>query len=81
MSNTPRTDEAENDSAFEDKNHPHTNWVPSVFARELERELNEANQKIAQIHKDLGFELRDPNGTIWEECARLQKELEAVKSE
>jgi len=34
--------------------------------------------KYIQQNKDLGHELRDPNGTIWSECKRLQTELDVV---
>jgi len=34
--------------------------------------------KYIQQNKDLGHELRDPNGTIWSECKRLQTELTAI---
>jgi predicted nucleic acid-binding Zn-ribbon protein len=34
--------------------------------------------KYIQQNKDLGHELRDPNGTIWSECKRLKTELDAV---
>jgi light-regulated signal transduction histidine kinase (bacteriophytochrome) len=65
---TPRTDEVR-----------HNVGELAMFARQLERELNEANAKLAQVHKDLGHELRDPNGTIWEECARLQKRVKELE--
>jgi signal transduction histidine kinase len=35
-------------------------------------------EKYIQQNKDLGHELRDPNGTIWSECKRLQTQLTAV---
>jgi len=44
----------------------------------LERERDEWKAKYIQQNKDLGHELRDPNGTIWSECKRLQTELDAV---
>lgn len=46
---TPLTDAAVNDSALEDKNHPHTDWVPAHFARWLERELAEAKRDVARL--------------------------------
>lgn len=36
--------------------------------------LREKAKKYDQLIKDLGVEMRDPNGTIWDECKRLQKE-------
>lgn len=46
MSDTPRTDGWIEESAFEDKNHPHTDWVPASFARELQRELSQLKAAI-----------------------------------
>jgi hypothetical protein len=37
--------------------------------------------RCIQQNKDLGYELRDPNGTIWSECKRLQCELTKVKEQ
>jgi uncharacterized coiled-coil DUF342 family protein len=39
---------------------------------------DEWKAKYIQQNKDLGYELRDPNGTIWSECKRLQSELTAA---
>jgi len=39
---------------------------------------DEWKEKYIQQNKDLGHELRDPNGTIWSECKRLQTELATV---
>ena len=62
-----------------------TQVVHVNFARKLERERDEARgqrdewkAKYIQQNKDLGYELRDPNGTIWSECKRLQSELTAA---
>jgi hypothetical protein len=44
----------------------------------LERERDEWKAKYIQQNKDLGHELRDPNGTIWSECKRLQTDLDVV---
>jgi hypothetical protein len=76
---TPRTDE-------EWAAWPYAGPGISVhFGRELERELTAVTEqrdqwkdKYIQQNKDLGHELRDPNGTIWSECKRLQTELDAV---
>jgi hypothetical protein len=51
------------------------------FARQLERELTAARQEIKDLHKAYGFELRDPNGTIWEYTAKMQAELTAARAE
>lgn len=71
MSDTPRTDDLSRG------NHN----VPTWWACQLERELNEAKGALAQAHKDFGHELRDPCGTIWDECDWLQKEVDHANDE
>jgi len=83
---TPRTDENaawSNSCGFDDKYKMEV--CESSFARQLERELTSVTEqrdqwkdKYIQQNKDLGYELRDPNGTIWSECKRLQTELDVV---
>jgi hypothetical protein len=68
MTNTPETDNLARG------NHV----VPTEFAEHLERERDEWKAKYLQQNKDLGYELLDPNGTIWSECKRLQIELTAI---
>jgi DNA repair exonuclease SbcCD ATPase subunit len=61
-------------------------WIELDDKRQqLERELiavteqrDQWKDKYIQQNKDLGHELRDPNGTIWSECKRLQTDLDAV---
>lgn len=36
--------------------------------------------KLAQVHKDYGCELLDPNGTIWDHAAQVQKENAELRS-
>lgn len=36
-------------------------------------------EKYDQLIKDLGVEMRDPNGTIWDEAKRLQAENDELK--
>jgi len=43
-------------------------------SKKMEIERNEWKAKFVQQNLDLGHELRDPNGTIWDECEKLQKE-------
>ena len=52
-------------------------WVQ--LARQLERERDEWEAKFIQQNKDLGCELMDPNGTIWDYAKRLQDEIRAMK--
>lgn len=43
--------------------------------------IAELESKLKQVHKDLGCELRDPYGTIWEHASKLESrvaELEEV---
>jgi len=68
MTDTPETDDLARG------NHV----VPTEFAEQLERRRDEWKAKYLQQNKDLGYELSDPNGTIWSECKRLQTELATV---
>jgi len=52
---------------------------PIVFlSRKLERERNEWKAKYIQQNKDLGCEMMDPNGTIWDYAKKVQRELTVV---
>ena len=81
---TPETDAAEFPCmTWPSQEHPMV--VKADYARKLERERDEARgqrdewkSKFIQQNKVLGYELRDPNGTIWSECKRLQSELTAA---
>jgi len=62
--------------------------VPSSCARKLERERDTAiaeldvwKAKFIQQNKDLGCEMMDPNGTIWDYAKKLQKDLDAAIAE
>ena len=47
----------------------------SVIALAAESvKLREKAEKYDQLIKDLEVEMCDPNGTVWDECKRLQKE-------
>lgn len=53
-----------------------------VFGQEsdkLGQLVAELKAKLEQAHKDYGHELRDPNGTIWDECRRLQRKLSLIR--
>jgi len=57
-------------------------WEAWQAAREqVTEQRDEWKAKYIQQNKDLGYELRDPNGTIWSECKRLQTELTAARQE
>ena len=47
----------------------------------LQEKLKEAEDRIKQIHKDYGCEIRDPNGTIWEHASNLQQKLSKYEKE
>jgi hypothetical protein len=56
-------------------------WRMCDMARTLERERDEWKAKFLQQNKDLGCELRDPNGTIWSHAATVERERdEAIKA-
>jgi hypothetical protein len=44
-----------------------------------EKQIAELKQKFVALNKELGCELMDPNGTIWEHAAKVQKENEELK--
>ena len=46
-STTPLVDAAVNDTAFEDKNQPHTDWITAYAGREIEAKMNEARRELA----------------------------------
>jgi hypothetical protein len=49
------------------------------FTKGMERENAELEGRLAQVHKDLGCELADPNGTIWEHAAMVQEENKELR--
>jgi hypothetical protein len=52
-----------------------------AIVRKLERERDEWKAKYIQQNKDLGCELRDPNGTIWDHAKTLQRERDEAREE
>ena len=49
------------------------------IAKRLEIERDEWKQKFIQQNKDLGCEMMDPNGTIWDYAKKLQEENKALQ--
>ena len=49
--------------------------------RELERERDEWKAKFIKQNKDLGCEMMDPSGTIWDYASSLQRENVQLKRE
>lgn len=72
MSDAPETD-AEFCEAVESANSSSAKRI-----EELERERDEWKAKFIQQNKDLGCELRDPNGTIWDHAASLEHERDEL---
>lgn len=82
MSTTPRTDAAL---------YPMTGGVDIVwpdFARSLETELARLRAEVERLKKQIaddnrsyGCELRDPNGTIWEQAAKDHARAERAEAE
>lgn len=56
-------------------------WRMSSVCRKLAEERDEWKQKYIQQNKDLGCEMMDPNGTIWDYAKKIQKQLDAVIEE
>ena len=71
---TPETDAMEYCDAMCDPDRV----VEADFARKLERERDEWKAKYIQQNKDLGCEMMDPNGTIWDYAKKVQRELTVV---
>jgi hypothetical protein len=69
---TPRTDERKASFALDTIRQLETELIAVTEQRDQWKD------KYIQQNKDLGHELRDPNGTIWSECKRLQTDLDAV---
>lgn len=44
-------------------------------------ELAAAKKKFADLNREYGCELRDPNGTIWEHAAKVQEENAKLKAD
>lgn len=51
------------------------------YVQELERERDEWKAKYIQQNKDLGCELLDPNGTIWDHAKTLQRERDEARAD
>lgn len=81
ISDTPETDAAIMPFAQVKLNLPAEDFplVPAHVAKRLEREKNEARKGLADLNRELGFELMDPSGTIWEHAKNLQRALDRAK--
>ena len=48
------------------------------FARKLESERDQWKARFIQQNKDLGCEMMDPNGTIWDYAKKVQTDLASM---
>ena len=55
--------------------------VPAGFARKLEREVARLTKQIKDDNRSYGCELRDPNGTIWEQATKDHARAERAEAE
>ena len=56
-------------------------YVSTDFARRLERERDEWKAKYIKQNKDLGCEMMDPNGTIWDYAKKLERERNGARKQ
>jgi len=82
---TPRTDQKHEVICESWSNSVSSFPEMTEFARQLERELtamteqrDEWKAKYIQQNKDLGCEMMDPNGTIWDYAKKVQLKLTAM---
>lgn len=54
-----------------------TEVVKSLFDSDEPPEVTVA-RALLQVDKEYGCEIRDPNGTIWEQASNLQKQLDEM---
>ena len=59
---------------------PNENQLTSFMAAKLARERDEWKAKYIQQNKDLGCEMMDPNGTIWDYAKKVQTEIAKMRS-
>jgi len=59
MSDTPQTDAVVEATILQDRNHPRIDWVPASFARVLERERDEARNKMADALQEVDLRTLD----------------------
>ena len=70
---------------LESRNKEHARPLDKPFEAETEylykKKIAKLEEKIQQMHKDYGCELRDPNGTIWEHANNLQIKVNELEAE
>ena len=77
--NTPETDKFF--ATFADGEYAPSHAEYYARLQDLERERDEWKAKYIQQNKDLGCEQMDPNGTIWDHAATLQRERDEARAE
>jgi hypothetical protein len=77
---TPETDESTLKATNMEDIKAYKQFLKETNA-ELKRERDEWKAKYIQQNKDLGCELRDPNGTIWDHAKTLQRERDEARAE
>lgn len=73
-----------NKRGFNDGYHLHNGDEAHALVElltDLERERDEWKAKFIQQNKDLGCEMMDPGGTIWEHASKLQTENAALQDQ
>jgi|694.fasta_scaffold85900_7 hypothetical protein len=75
---TPETDESTLKATNIEDIKAYKQFLKETNA-ELKRERDEWKAKYIQQNKDLGCELRDPNGTIWDHAKTLQRERDKAR--
>jgi hypothetical protein len=87
MTDTPETDYCIKESkhiSFLEEDHWSLNgnftYTPPIveLCRRLERQRDAWKAKFILQNKELGCEMMDPNGTIWDYAKKLQKDLDAA---
>jgi uncharacterized membrane protein len=80
-SDTPETDAMHAMRLIEFRGAISQYFEMAALSRKLERERNEWKAKFTDLDNQLKCELRDPNGTIWECAAKLQKDLDETREQ
>lgn len=73
-----------NERGFDDGYHIHNGEEARALVElltGLERERDEWKAKFIQQNKDLGCEMMDPGGTIWDHAKKLQDDNKALQEQ
>lgn len=76
MAPTPLTDACVEEHANEDKNQPHTDWVPAFFSRCLEKRLAMADELLAAIEEvRASFAAKEMDHPAWNRIKQADTSL------